>query len=291
MPRSLQTALSDTNGAARGASFETWLGIDPPEAIGVLSSTLGGEKDVPVFSGEGIAADLSRIPFKDVHIWVWAHSVFSKVPILRQARTSELLAVWDYEGKLESRVWSRPEGEKILRARLSSPPAKMLRCFAQTFCDAILQKLQGGPITSQQDKAPDGLKGLTRDIPFSALEEKATTRIVTAQADFAEVDLSAWSLPSETDKEAKARVVLRRFACRWWVRNLEREAMRWWAVCLSRCLSQRRVTTSGLHSTSKHVREVQARGYRCWSNVQQLSDSPFRATCFGGTRYKYSTGA
>ena len=230
MARSLQTALSDTNGAARGANFETRLGMDPPEAIGVLTSNVQGDKEVPVFSGDGIAPDLSRIPFKDVHIWVWAHSVFSKVPILRQARTSELLAVWDYEGKLESRMWSRAEGEKVLRARLSSPPAKLLRCFAQTFCDAILRRLQGGPITVQQGKGleSDGLKGLTRDIPFSALEQKATTRIAAAQEDFAEVDLSAWSLSSETDKEASARVVLRRFACRWWVRNLEREAMRWW---------------------------------------------------------------
>jgi hypothetical protein len=77
-----------------GANFETCLGIDPPEAIGVLTSNVQGDKDVPVFSGDGIAPDLSRIHFKDVHIWVWAHSVFSKVPILRQARTSELLAVF-----------------------------------------------------------------------------------------------------------------------------------------------------------------------------------------------------
>jgi hypothetical protein len=106
----------------------------------------------------------------------------------------------------------------------------MLRSFAQTFCDAILRRLQGGRITSEQgeESESDGLNGLTRDIPFSPLEQKATTRIAAAQEVFAEVDLSAWSLPSETDKEASARVVLRRFACRWWVRNLEREGMRWW---------------------------------------------------------------
>jgi hypothetical protein len=138
------------------------------------------------------------------------------------------MAVWDYEGKLESRRWSRAQGEGILQARLCSPPAKMLRCFAQVVCDSILQKFQGGLPSTQPDKVPDGLKGLTCDVPFSPLEEKATTLVAAAQADFAEVDLSAWSLPSETLQEAKARIVLRQFVCRCWAYNLEREAMRWW---------------------------------------------------------------
>jgi hypothetical protein len=71
------------------------------------------------------------------------------------------------------------------------------------------KKMQGAVNTMDEDKAPAGLKGLTHDIAFSPLEEKATTRILAAQADFAEVDLAAWSLPSETEEEAKARVVLR----------------------------------------------------------------------------------
>jgi hypothetical protein len=74
-------ALSDTNGAVRGATFEAQLGINPPEAIEILSSSVG-HNAVPIFSGDEVAPDLSRIPFKDVHIWVCAHSVYSVAPIL-----------------------------------------------------------------------------------------------------------------------------------------------------------------------------------------------------------------
>jgi hypothetical protein len=96
------------------------------------------------------------------------------------------MALWDYEGKLESRRWSCAQEVGVFEARLSSPPAKMLRCFVQAVCDAILQKFQVGPISTQLDGPSNGLKGLTADVPFSPLEEKATTRVAAAQADFAE---------------------------------------------------------------------------------------------------------
>jgi hypothetical protein len=73
----------------------------------------------------------------------------------------------------------------------------MLWCFAQVVCNAILQKLQGAVNTTHEEKAPAGLKGLTHDIAFSPLEEKTTTWVLAAQADFAEVNLAAWSLPSD----------------------------------------------------------------------------------------------
>ncbi len=66
------------------------------------------------------------------------------------------------------------------------------------------------------------------DILFSPLEAKVTTRVAAAQTNFAEVDLTAWSSPSETEEEAQGRVVLRRFAARWWANYLERDARRWW---------------------------------------------------------------
>ncbi len=40
LPRTLQTALSDTIGATRGRTFEPRTDLDPPKAIGVLSSSL-----------------------------------------------------------------------------------------------------------------------------------------------------------------------------------------------------------------------------------------------------------
>ena len=44
------------------------------------------------------------------------------------------------------------------------------------------------------------------------MEGKAMTRVAAAQADDAEVDLSAWALPGETLEEARARDVLRHLA-------------------------------------------------------------------------------
>jgi hypothetical protein len=177
LPCMLQTALSDANGATRGAPFEPQMGMAPPTVIGVILSS-PGQTNIPVFSGDAIGPDLSAIPFRDVHIWVRAHSVHLKAPILWQARTSELMAVWDYEGKLESRPWSWQEGEQILGAQVSAPLAKMLRCICQAVCNAILQKLQGEVPTGHRDKASAGLKGLTCDIAFSPLEEKASTQVV-----------------------------------------------------------------------------------------------------------------
>ncbi len=92
----LQTALSDTHGASQGGSFEPQLGMNPPEAIGVLSSS-SRKMPLPVFSCDALGPDLSFLPFRDVHIWVQAHSVFSKVTVSQQVQISELMAIWDYE--------------------------------------------------------------------------------------------------------------------------------------------------------------------------------------------------
>ncbi len=53
--------------------------------------------------------------------------------------------------------------------------------------------------------------GLCRDVAFTPMEAKATTPIAATQADDAEVGLSAWALPGETLKQARARDVLRHF--------------------------------------------------------------------------------
>jgi hypothetical protein len=71
--------------------------------------------------------------------------------------------------------------------------------------------------------------GLTWDVAFTPMEAKATTCIVSAQADNAEVNLSAWALPGETVEQAQARDVMRRFAIRWRASNLSKEAMGWWS--------------------------------------------------------------
>ena len=104
----------------------------------------------------------------------------------------------------------------------------MLRRFSQSVSNAILLKLWQVDCQTPDEESQGGFRGFIGDIPFSPLEVNATTRVAAAQADDAEVDLSAWSSPSETEEEAHARVILRRFAVRWWAYNLRREDMRWW---------------------------------------------------------------
>ena len=109
--------------------------------------------------------------------------MFSKVIVLQQVRIAKLMAIWDYEGKLESGGWNRAQSLQTLKARLSASPAKMLQCFAQSDCDAILVKLDAVPHGVLENEALPSLPGLTHDVPFSPLKEKATTRVMAAQAD------------------------------------------------------------------------------------------------------------
>jgi hypothetical protein len=95
------------------------------------------------------------------------------------------MAIWDHEGKLEYRGWSQEHSLRIIESWLLSPPGKMLRCFVQSICDAILLKRHSG-----HEEVPDkqvltaGSRGFSSDIPFSPLEAKATTRVAAAQMDF-----------------------------------------------------------------------------------------------------------
>lgn len=125
LPRTVQTALSDTYSPSAGGYFEAREGMLPPEAV-ELRMDNSGTTPVPVFSGDKLGPDLGMLPFDHRRFWVLAHSVYSKTLVLRQARISELMAIWDYEGKLEARGWSRIEEHHVLTARLSAPPAKML---------------------------------------------------------------------------------------------------------------------------------------------------------------------
>ncbi len=53
--------------------------------------------------------------------------------------------------------------------------------------------------------------GLTQDVAFMTMEEKATTQVGAAQANNAEVDLSTWALPGEIIEQACTRDVLWHF--------------------------------------------------------------------------------
>ena len=116
--------------------------------------------------------------------------------------------------------WSCAQSLSVLKTCLLAPPAKMLRCFAQSVFDAVLLKLGSRHSGDVSKLASGSLLGFTRDVPFSPLKEKVSTRVAAAQADDAKVDLAAWSSLQETEEEAKAWVILHQFAGRWWACNL-----------------------------------------------------------------------
>jgi hypothetical protein len=115
----------------------------------------------------------------------------------------------------------------VPRGRLACPPAKMLQRFTQFIRNFILSRLS---ILQMLESKPNlsSMVGLTWEVAFKPMEGKAMTHVAAAQADDAEVDLSAWALPGETLKEARTRDVLLRLAIQWWASNLSRKAMRWW---------------------------------------------------------------
>ena len=208
LPWTLQTALSDTLGASQqGVSFEPRAAMTPPGVLCVLSSS-SGNGHLPVYSSDELGPNLSTVPFKYVMIWVQAHLVFSKALVLGQVRVPEVFGIWDYEGKLGSCGWSRAQSLRILMAWLSAPPAKMLRCLAQSVFEAVLLKLGSEHFGNTNQVASDILPGLTWEVPSSPLEEKVTTQGDAAtQTDNAEVDLAAWSPPQETEEQAKRATV------------------------------------------------------------------------------------
>ncbi len=125
LPRTLQTALSDVVGASGECNFEYQEGVQPPKAIGVVTSS-GTWNSSPLFGGDALGPDLHALPFKEVHFWVRAECVYSRTPVVRRVKTAELFAIWDYKGKLESQQWSYIQQLGILRGCLACPPAKML---------------------------------------------------------------------------------------------------------------------------------------------------------------------
>jgi hypothetical protein len=125
LPQTLQTALSDVVGPSEDCNFELWQGVQPPKAIGIVTSSRTGVSS-PLFGGDALGPDLHMLSFKEVHFWVRADCVYSKTLIIRRLNTAELFAIWDYEGKLESQQWSYKEQLGVLRGCLACPPAKML---------------------------------------------------------------------------------------------------------------------------------------------------------------------
>ena len=181
--RPLQTSLDDTIGSTvRGrVVFETLPAgqVSIAGEIGYARVAGAGGNKSPVYDGEGRVPDLGSLPKEERRIWVRAASVFS--PGRKKVRTvadHEMFAIWDYEGKLESKSWPKGIVGKVLEARFASPPAKMIRTLLFTACEYISPFVHFG---TPEEKV--GTPGLTSEVPFSPLEMRANTRVKAAQAD------------------------------------------------------------------------------------------------------------
>eukprot|EP00956_Cyclotella_meneghiniana_P001321 scaffold1440_cov23-Cyclotella_meneghiniana.AAC.2 len=223
-PRYLQTALDDTLGA-EGRSGQLEVGNSTPETnqegvIGVIN------KRELVMDGKRGSVDLSQLKKPDLHrLWVYAVSVFSDERVLRKLTLLELLAIWDYAGKIrykglqDSYIW------ELLHHRLRSPPAKMLTSMMFTVCQQMLEKLMPVRVHSFHTSGDR-----TAVVKLGLLETKGIQRAKAALPDDAGIELSYWALPNETDQQTHARALLRNFAHLWWVYNLAREAYAWLAA-------------------------------------------------------------
>jgi hypothetical protein len=145
--RTLQTALKDTRGAER-CSFEIRKDLGA-SIIGMArhtkSSTEGLEEaptpKQPVYSSRYLGPDISAMDPKDLHFWVSSNSVMSKdkaKQVIRTVNIHELLAMWDYEGKLEARLWTKLDRKNVFRQRLLSPPGKIIQVFFSDAADGVL---------------------------------------------------------------------------------------------------------------------------------------------------------
>ena len=118
----------------------------------------------------------------------------------------ELLAIWDYEGKLESKFWSQEIKRKVLSHRLASSPAKFLTSLTYKVCELFL------PLWDEEQETYTYSKvGHTIIILYSPLQLEVESRLIVAQPDDAEADLSQWAMKGESEKQTHARQVLKRF--------------------------------------------------------------------------------
>ena len=121
----LQTALDDTIGwPAKQVVFEDPVPGQPlpANAVGFAIEGRRGPRH-PVFDGKGRAPDIGALPENARHIWVRCFSARGRgKPVVRPASYDELLSIWDYEGKMESKHWGRDTRSVVLTRRLHSPP-------------------------------------------------------------------------------------------------------------------------------------------------------------------------
>lgn len=222
--QTLQSSLDDTVARSGEAfTFEPCLG---QQYIGSVRLRKTGAS-LWVYDADGLGPDLSLIASsRFLFFWVRAATVWSKDKserVLRPIRLYELFSLWDYEGKMECKFRSFAESIAALRLRLTSPPGKILRAVSYHLLESYLSPsdVVSSVVTIQAGKS--------EDIPFSPLETSADVRAEAACPDDAEIDLSIWAPLDETPQQASSRVLLRRFAVRWWAEYHSQQAQHWLA--------------------------------------------------------------
>lgn len=124
--RSLQTALDDTVPCPSGLAIEVRRlegGLEEEEVVVHEGDQVTRR---PVYDAGGWAPDVGALPHGERLLWVRAQTVWRKGTGVRQLTPQELLSVWDYEGKLESKDWTSKELEWVIKSRMASPPAKLM---------------------------------------------------------------------------------------------------------------------------------------------------------------------
>ena len=220
-PRCLQTALDDTLGPDNS---RRQLDLGLQGSIDKMEGTIGlVDKSEIVMGGDGIGVDLAKLDKTRLRrLWVLAVSVFSKRKILRKLTLLELLAIWDYAGKIKYRDIPDTHMWTLLYARLQSPPAKILTSVVFSLCQQLLERAMPSEV---QVLGPQRENEVA--IKLGLLETKDIQRAKAAVPDDAGIDLAYWAMEGETKDQSEARVLLRRFAHAWWVYNLTREAYDW----------------------------------------------------------------
>ena len=101
----------------------------------------GGSVVKPVYDGAGLAPALDTLtPGKERHIWVLANSVWKKQRGVRQITFTEILAIWDYEGKIEAKDWDADVLRQVIDARRMEPPGKLTRAIAYPAFESLVEK-------------------------------------------------------------------------------------------------------------------------------------------------------
>ena len=125
------------------------------------------------------------------------------------------------------------------------------------------------PGESAIEKSQQQPVGITTEIPFSPLEREVESKVTAATADDAEVNLSQWALPNETEEQARARVVLRRLAAKWWRHYQEKLARKW--------VRSQIPSRADLNAMEDCIRRIRATTYWSWPRGSRLHFYKFPA--------------